>query len=87
MFYLRKKKYRGADLVKTYCEVVEKGSSLRRKTKSNPKHFLYLTIAGLMLFSANHCSAWDGAGDTWTCGKCGKSNYTWQNSCTNCGKS
>jgi len=27
---------------------------------------------------------WDGAGDTWTCKKCGTKNYNWQISCGGC---
>lgn len=85
MLYLKRKRA-FSGLNETFCEKVERRSTLNQRPLTKTKSFLFLALAGLTLVTAN-CFAWDGAGDTWTCGNCGKSNYTWQNSCTKCGKS
>ena len=46
-----------------------------------------ILVTSFNSFNENHFlslkTCWDGAGDTWTCGKCGVSNYNWQIGCKN----
>ena len=44
----------------------------------------YVGLALYFVFATVSIFSWDGAGDTWTCSKCGKSNYNWQMGCS-CG--
>lgn len=50
---------------------------------------VFITCLGLvsMVSSPEEVSAWDGAGETWSCSNCGRSNYVWEMSCNDCGQS
>ena len=84
MFYLRKKKA-DTSLTKTFCEKYENQRNQRQPAQVSARSFFMLAVVGFAL-ATSLCSAWDGAGDTWTCSNCGGVSYTWQNSCANCGK-
>lgn len=98
MFYIRKNKKIDEVILKTFCEQEEDsyehvGRVYIQKKKRNMLFFLmmaFLFLYGISLnahsFHLKHIDCtWDGAGDTWTCGNCGSSNYKWQMSCSNCG--
>lgn len=88
------------EMQKTYCEDEEKSYHRQGESRISEKKlilmfFAFITVT-LTAFvgaestpSKKFCceSHWDGAGDTWTCSRCGTSNYYWEVTCNNCGKS
>jgi len=84
-------------LRKTYCELEEEKfySSKRKNISDSDPRVLIMMIVGFfcvfgICFATNENAShhekthWDGAGDTWTCRKCGTTNYNWQASCGGC---
>lgn len=101
MYYIKKSNHNKSDLITTTCEYEEGLYNIRIQGSESKwfVKFFFLLIGFLTLFLIHtfHIHAdtrvpiqifeWDGAGDTWTCGNCGSSNYKWQMSCSNCGAS
>lgn len=95
MYYLEKKKKTGNILLKTYTDKEEQQYMNLPKIYITPKiaalmvgvFFLFCTGRAFTNELTESPSCWDGAGDQWTCGNCGTSNYKWQTSCSSCGNS
>lgn len=103
MYYLDKRKREDGvnPLYPTYCEKEEKQYYGNQSCGNSTTQLLKFLVMGLLILFMGiftqaealpckkivHESHWDGAGDQWTCGNCGTTNYKWQMSCSNCGNS
>lgn len=97
MFYIKKNKVKPVLTEKTLAEKLT-GRFDMKETPSvwQLKRFYMALVAGILILGCHMaCEAVEafseviadnGAGNTWTCGNCGESNYCWQMSCGNCGK-